>query len=362
MRTKTAILQVADTGPLESLVVMLRSAGYRCKLPGQDIRDALRKIGCDTVLEIKSLVESWGYDQPIPLEIASLDDMHTADLFVDIKAHRNGRFIKKRWPNLKKKLLWYRINGGMPEHVIRSDGFDCGDEINPPCPILTPNQWYKDHETNWSPDLRPHLTKAYTCWPPFFRYEDHNYPRVNEDRVKTNPHYEPPICLVHNLRGWGYGPMVEQMNELGISLHGVNSPNGLINHREVPVRLSKVLCMVHLKSSDAPGYALYEALASACPIIVSRKLIWKNKMEEMFIPYETCLVFNDRETHDPFSQEDISRSIIEIKEALSRLRNSDENRRIGNNGRAQLKKLMWSVDNPEHVKSFQSFMEKAFPD
>lgn len=30
---KTAILQVADTGPLESLVVMLRSVGYECFLP-----------------------------------------------------------------------------------------------------------------------------------------------------------------------------------------------------------------------------------------------------------------------------------------------------------------------------------------
>ena len=52
MVVKLAILQCCDTGPLESLVVMLRSAGIKCALPSEALKRQLRDLGCDTVLDI----------------------------------------------------------------------------------------------------------------------------------------------------------------------------------------------------------------------------------------------------------------------------------------------------------------------
>lgn len=319
---KIAILQVADTGPLESLVVMLRHAGYRCLLPNRNLQSALRDLGCDTVLEVEGLVKNWGYEAPIELPLANPTMMENADLYVDVKAHRNGPLVWKRWPNLRDKTLWYRINGCAPEHVVK-DGNDYGDEINPPCPILTPNQWYKDHP------------RAYTCWPPFYRWSTYG-PRDSHPS-------DSPICLIHNLVGWGYGRLVPIVSSLGVKCYGVRSPDGLINHSEVRTKLKTAKCVVHLKSSDAPGYALYEALATACPIILTRRLIWRSKMGELFEPGVNCLVF-DRETHDNLSDEDVTECKREILEHLQRLDDPVENRRIGEAGRARLKELLWTVE------------------
>lgn len=107
---KTAICQVADTGPLESLVIMLESAGYRCVLPNTELRNDLRALGCDTVVDVDQLVNGMGYDRPRPLMEVGSDKMSEADLFVEIKAHRNAAKIWSRWPGLK--ILFYKINGG----------------------------------------------------------------------------------------------------------------------------------------------------------------------------------------------------------------------------------------------------------
>lgn len=74
--TKLAILNVADTGPLESLVVMLRSVGYECALPSEQVKKVLREHHCDLVLDIDSLVKGMGYEQPFPLPIAGIADMN----------------------------------------------------------------------------------------------------------------------------------------------------------------------------------------------------------------------------------------------------------------------------------------------
>jgi hypothetical protein len=128
---KQAVLQVSDSGPLESLVAMLGHAGYQCYLPTKDLQNHLRGLGCDTVLEVADLVRVWGYDWPRELPAATTRLMDSCDLYVDVKAHRNGPKVWDRWPRLRGRTLWYRINGGMPEHVVRG-GEDCGDEVNPP--------------------------------------------------------------------------------------------------------------------------------------------------------------------------------------------------------------------------------------
>ena len=396
---KTAILQVADTGPLESLVVMLRAAGYDCYLPNEQLRGQLRGWGLDTVLDINNLVRGWGYEQPFELPFAGPEMLNRCDLYVDIKAHRNGPLLWKHVPRLKDRTLWYRINGGKPEHVRKNcicvaainehtldvcraadlkpcdpsdlphcEGCFCvvkcedhGDEVNPPCPVLTPNQWYAqipDSSLRDATDIAEQIerkilyaTRAYACWPPFVRFGDYadKWPRSV---------YTSPVCLIHNLTGWGYGRIVDGIRALGVRCWGNGSPDGLVKHDEIPCHLSGALAMVHLKSSDAPGYALYEALAAKCPIICTRRLIWRCRMQELLIPGETCLVF-DRETHDGLNDADVADCLREVSGHLAALRDPALNRRIGEAGYERLKQVMWREDRDG--PTLVEFMQRNFP-
>lgn len=370
---KIAILQCADTGPVESLVVMLTAAGYSCYLPDRALRDELRNIGCDTVLEIDSLVRGMGYERPMDIPEATRVTMHSASLFVDIKAHRNYPAVVGRWPNLKGKVLWYRINGGKPEHVIKPSGEDCGDEINPPCPILTPNLWYKDcgecqgRGGHWNGVGLPRndwdcescrgtgrYPKAYAVWPPFYRFQEYY-----DCYGRKTGNYASPVCLIHNLAGWGYGALIDNIRRLGVKCYGDRSADGLIKHEQIPDLLSKSLAMVHLKSSDAPGYALYEALAAACPVVLTRRLIWRNRMQDLFESGVTCLVF-DRETHEGLSAADVDNCTAEVREHLAALEDPDLNRTIGLAGYNRLKEVMWDQHNSKDVDSLQDFFSRNY--
>lgn len=385
---KVAILQLADQGPSESTAAMLRAVGYDVYLPDKRLRDVLRKAGCDLVLSPCDLTRGMGYD-PVDLPEIGPAGMDTCDLYCDVKAHRCYPKVVAQWPRLKGRILWTRINGGKPEHVIKPSGEDCGDEVNIPCPVLTPNLWYGPScaricaECEWihppglmlftgacpkcgcrSRKVQPWHGRAYACYPPFVRFAEYDHPR---ERGHGNRHYrggyldfEPPICLIHGINGWGYRDLIDPMRALGVRMHGVGAPDGLLQHREVAVQLSKALCMVHLKSSDAPGYALYEALAAACPVVCTRRLIWRCRMQDLLIPGETCLVF-DRETHDGLTADDVRECTREVLEHLERLRDSEENRRIGLAGRERLKQVMWSSEKAEDVESLREFMGRHFP-
>lgn len=349
---KLAILQMADTSPAESTRAVLECAGYRVVMPNDRLRAELRSIGCDTVLSPKDLERGMGYEPCNPLfDEVGPEAMDKCDLYCDIKAHRSYPKIVRRWPRLEGKILWTRIQGGKPEHVINARG-DHGDEVNPPCPVLTPNMWYADSLDIASPAYgKPWAGRAYAHWPPFVRMADHLAPR------DVGP-YRQPICLIHNLTGWGYGALVPSMHDLGVACYGAGSPDGLVDHREIPVRLANALCMVHLKSNDAPGYALYEALASACPVVCTRRLIWRNRMQDLLIPGETCLVF-DRETHDGLTTEDVVECTREVREHLKALGDRKYNRKIGEAGRKRLKKVMWDEDRDG--ESFRTWMRGMFP-
>lgn len=339
---KYAILQVADTGPLESLVTMFRAIGIECFLPSNDLKRRIRKEGCDTVLDVDTLVKSWGYDNPLYLPEAGFKEFTSPEfLYVDVKAHRNGPRLWNRFSGLKDRTLWYRINGGYPERVK-----DCGDEVDPPCPVLTPNLWYRENG--------PWKNKAYSCYPPFYRIRDY-YPIHGRKSLYT---YTPPVCLVHNLSGWGYGALMGRFREeLGVRCYGVSSPDGLLLHKDVPGVLGDTLAMVHLKSSDAPGYALYEALAAGCPIVCTRRLIWRNHMEELFTPGETCLVF-DRPTHDPLTERDVEECFSEASSHLQSLKDPITNLKIGMGGLKRLEEVMW---NPQRdSESLHQFITKHF--
>ena len=361
--SKVAIIQCADTGPLESLVIMLRSIGYECRIPNDDIKRELRALKCGLVLDIASLVKGMGYSWPMRLPEATLADMACPDVvYVDVKAHQIYDKVTARWPNLKDRVLWYRINGGMPEHVIKPSGEDCGDEVNPPCPVLTPNQWYVLREGLPQPgDPYPGWAgRAYAVWPPFYRFDEY-YPvhgRAGEPSVSLT--FTPPVCLIHGVQGWGYGALIDNMRLMGVAIHGAPSPDGLIPHAKIPALLSRTMAMVHLKSSDAPGYAIYECIAAGCPLICTRRLIWRCRMQDLLIPGETCLVF-DRETHDGLTPADVADCTREVAEHLERLRDPAENRRIGEAGRKRLAEVMWSESKPADVDSLRAFMERHYP-
>ena len=365
------------------MVVMLRSIGVECVLPDDGLKNALRDLGCDNVTDISGLVSNWGYDPVFPeapLPHVGVADMARSDvIYVDVKAHRAMPRVLSRWPNLAGRILWYRINGAKPEHVVNTRG-DMGDEVNPGCPVLTPNLWYRDKYID-DPDpthghydcggkyqmgLLPAPWESYACWPPFYRWDEYQWTngmeptRVSHGRDSLTE-YTQPICLVHNARGWGYEALFDPFRQrLGVQVYGRGSPDGLIQHREVKVRLTNTLAMVHLKSSDAPGYALYEALASGCPVVCTRRLIWRNRMHDLLVPGETCLVF-DRETHDGLTTEDVVNCTVEVEGHLRALRDPTHNRRIGDAGRQRLKELMWCADRAADVESLRDFWRRNFP-
>lgn len=358
---KTAIIQMSDTGPFQSTASMLKVAGYDSYLPNDELLDSLRRTGCDTIISHRAMVDSWGYER-LEFPQAGPKMMEECDLYCDVKAHRNGNKVIKRWPNLKNRVLWTRINGGQPEHCINARG-DHGDELNPAFPILTPNLWYdlpqfECDKTGQMIQVRVNQRgAAYAMWPPFVRFGDYFAKRSRPWRVGREDAYADPFCLVHNLSGWGYGPLADPIRGLGVKLYGVGSPDGLVNHRDVPRMLSQTLAYVHLKSNDAPGYALYEALAAACPVICARKLIWKCRMQELLVPGETCLVF-DLEGHQGWEPRDVEECVREVKDRLNYLKDPTFNLRIGLAGYDRLKQLMWNEERDG--AKFVKWMRKNF--
>lgn len=330
-----AILQVADQGPLESLLPMLNQASYECALPNDSLVDELKRIGCDTVLTPRQLHQDMGYDWPSIGLTASPSAMENAELYVDVKAHRNGPKVVEKWPNLKGKVLWYRINGGEPEHVVKGD-VDHGDEINPGCPILTPNAWYRGRDD------------SYVMWPAFARKND--YKRISSDG--------PPVCLIHSLHGWGHRDIAEHLQG-EVKMYGVRSPDGLIPHSKVPELLGNALAMVHLKSNDCPGYALYEAIYSRCPVIISRNLIWRMNQSDLWQEGATCLCF-DESGHQGRTAKETRFCVAEIKDHLAKLRrNPVLGTMIAKCAFDRLERMAW--DEREDGLHFKAWMEKVFP-
>jgi len=385
--SRLAIIQNGDTPQLESTAVMLRAAGYDdVRYCGSELRHALQRAGCDTVLSVQTMY-ALGYDHVAgEIREASLRDMERCDLFVEIKV-RNVEKITARWPRLKGRVLYWRVNGAQPEICPKG-----GDEVNLSCPVATACLWYGleryrwgknvgsqdqsnlehlasrpvsvEEQKTWASEVVMHDTEsnAYVFWPPYPRSKD--YDSAYFDRlvsvVGDNPH-DPPFTVCHSVRAWGYAPIIDDCRKLGVRMYGNNSPAGQIPHSKVPELVRRGLALVHLKSVDCPGWALYEALLAGCPVVTGRLLNSRMLAYQLLEHGETCYEFGVPASLE-YGRGDMeyARCLSDIKDALERLSDPQENRRVGENGRKRLNQLMWSDKNPDHIQSFQTFMGRHF--
>lgn len=365
--SKIAIVNCGHPGSYDSLALMLRAVGWEVRLPDDRLRTELKREGCDTVLDPVSMADGWGGNlHSGAVQRCSVSEFERCGgIFVCVKGHRNGPKVERRWPQYKNRILWYRINGARPCIVPGK-----GDELNPPCSVLTPDPWYDAKREFNRPELPeydpalPHSTldRSYSAWPPFAWWGEFQGSRGFRGG------YDPPVCLVHNLSGWGYGEVGDRLAK-SVRLKrfgGYGSPDGLLPMQVIPSTLSRALCYVHLKSQDCPGYSLYEALSAACPVVVSRAMIDWCHMEPLFEEGVTCLCFDARlpkgygasGATPPIDAAECAR---EAAECVERLRDPELNRRIGEAGRDRLRSIMWDGDSVADVEGLDTFLQRFFP-
>lgn len=329
---KRAILNASDTGAAESTAHMLECAGYSVARPDDALLHQVRwEARCQGAFSVAEMVRDWGYSPVRVDRLASPDDVKTCDLFVDVKAHVNYAGIVGRWPHLAGKVLWLCLNGGNP--CKRTDGLPWAD---PPCPVVTHNQWYAREtilksESPWGGSkyeecLAPWIDRAYTCYPPYRRLAERRRAGMTG----------PPVCLVHRVAHWGYGHLVEPFKALGVKFYGGGDGNErLLPHDEAMTQLHSSLCLVHVKNGDTVGYAVVEAMASGCPVVCTQHYIDETRLHELLVPGETCLTFDDgRDGGD---------AIGSLAAVLARLRDPTANRLIGEQGRARMTALQWEA-------------------
>lgn len=351
MSKKIAICNMADTPQVESTAVMLNHAGYEVRVCGSALRDELRHIGMDTVIAVKSMTDC-GYDSLDPsIREASVGDMERCDLFCEIKC-RNVQKLWNRWPRLEGKTCWWRVNGARPEHVIKPDGKggmeDCGDEVNPLCPVISADLWYGLPEYNKN-------GQNYVFWPPYPRMGDYGH-APHRRRGLTS--YGPPFCLCHGIYGWGFKHVIPACIERGVRIYGVNAPCGILHHSKVEGLTTSGVAMVHIKGIDCPGWALYEALLSACPVVCPRLMIERMRGHDLFVDGETCLAFGLPGDEHGRGDIDFDLCMREIDAALITLKDPAENQRVGEAGRDKLLDIMWRTDRDG--PGFVSYMERVF--
>ena len=367
--SKLCIFQNGDEPQIVSTAAMMKAAGYDTMYCGQALRQELSSAGCDTVLGPNTM-ESLGYDiLPEYLKPAEPRHMERCDLFLEIKV-RNVPKITTRWPRLKNRIAWWRVNGAQPEICPKG-----GDEVNLPCPVITACFWYGteryrnavnsqqqaslEHEANQpardpGPVTYSDNGMAYVFWPPY--PHSHHYDIIDRSKLTT---YDPPYTLCHSARAWGYAQIIDDCVGLGVKIYGNRSPAGQIQHQQVPSLVRTAKALVHLKSVDCPGWALYEAILGGCPVITPRLLNSRMIAYDLLQHGKTCYEFGVPASLE-YGRGDMNfpKCLEDIKEALDKLSDPEENRRIGEAGRKRLHELMWN--EARDGDDWRRFMKRHF--
>ena len=272
-------------------------------------------------------------------------DLKDCDLFVVVKHYMINQVLTM-FPFLKDKLLWFDINGGVPDQHIKANSYKTYPSLVP-APYASANKRYTDSsEYNVS-------GPRYICYPPLHRSQKQaalRQPRV----INGNA-----ICLVHNPYKWGYGWIVDPLRRRGVRFYGSHkAPMGLLPQGDVLRFLSGSLCYVHAKSHDCPGYSLYQSMLVGCPVIVTSEFVKFTRFTDLYVHEETCLIAED--SLDP----DLSKRALKLTrqfvDLIDSLKDPVRNKKLGEAGRDRLLSLMWSPDRKSDVDSFRTFINNNF--
>jgi len=318
---KTAVVAVPHNDCEKSLQSMLEAVGYQVFRPGDGLLRAYNRFN----------------RQPLLHRLPVHNTVNGIDLFVIIK-HFYNYPLRKRFPTLNGKVLWFDINGGIPGSTLSKDQYKALP-LRTPCPYLGANKHYQDSK----------------CSGP--RYVTY-IPMVDRGRFECLRHKpeQSPVCLVHNVKHWGYGSLVQPLRNKVRFYGSHGSPAGLLPSTKVPQTLRKALCYVHVKGRDCPGYSLYQALLAACPVIVLDRFIERTGYSDLYEPGVTCLAVKDPWKLPP--EKRFPKIVAGVEKAIEALKDPEYNQTIGLAGRQRLKELMW---NPrEDAETFKHFLEENY--
>lgn len=324
-----ALLAGIDTHPANSLALMLRSIGYEPYMLSDRAMDALEKQGYSGGVR-RGLLKDMGYLEP---NMPYTDEVE-GDLFIDLKIQDVQSFLNVR-PDFEGKAMVYLINGGW-------DGYEDYGRF---FPTITNNFWVQGN--------------AFHVWSPL--------DNVLNLAPRETPGKEPPMGLLHNAWNWGFGSILDQVVKLtGLRVYGAyRSPMGVIRNDRVGEYLSKSLCFIHMKANDCPGWATYEAFATATPLVITKLFVTRMKFGELYEDGETCLMWGktsfeqdpkDERIIKEFIDREAPRMVEEICEAVEKLKDPEYNRKIGMQGYERWKKLTaWA---PAKVDQFRNFFKQ----
>lgn len=332
-----AVVTGCDTHPVKSLALMLRSVGFEVSMLSDD---AIRKLSKSRHPQGNSykggvtaeLLKNMGY-VPAGLPLVGPEALETCDLYIDIKVPDADAMIQM-YPRLKDKTIIFLINGGGDEYVKYGDHY----------PVITTNFHV--------------ASNAFQVYMPF----DNVHNLVPREKQVS---FEPAMGLLHNPYNWGFRHILDTVIEkTGVRIFGsYEAPMGILPNEKVGDYLSKSLAFVHLKASDCPGYALYEAFATATPVVVTDLFIERMKYRDLYIDGETCLTwgktsFTVKEDGriEEYMEREKDTMVNEIVDCLEKLKDPEYNYQIGMAGYRKWKEMTeWT---PEKRLELIKFLRK----
>jgi len=320
-----AVVTGCDTHPVRSLALMLKSVGYEVKMLGDFEMNRLAKRGYTGGVQAK-LLKKMGYVNA-GLDVGRIEDLDDCDVFFDIKVS-DAQSMVDIFPRLEDKTRVFLINGGGDQYVDYSDHY----------PVVTSNFHVKQGKH-----------KPFQCYMPF--------DNVQGLKPKKWPGDLPPIGLLHNAKGWGFKHIMDRVRDkTGLRVYGsYGSPDGLLPNNRVGEELTNSMCFVHLKASDCPGYALYEAFATATPVVVTDLFIERMKFHELYENDVTCLTWGKGsykvtgEDIVEYMEEKADAMVEQIADAVNKLEDVEDSMRIGEAGYERWRKLTDWTHEKKHA-------------